>query len=151
MLSNLWSGQSGDVAPQSGFPGTSTTSLSNGLACFRYTGPDGVLEYQWRGPQSPSDGLFGTITLRAQAKGDTPVTVPLANTAALSWSQAATAIASGWLNDEYGLHALADLQRRLHLRHRSRHRPDARQDPGADGHLRSARRRARSTPAPGVR
>ena len=96
VLSNLWSGQSADVAPQSGFPGTSTTSLSNGVACFRYTGPDGVLEYQWRGPESPRDGLFGTITLTAQATGDAPVTVPLANTATLSWSQPAEPIASGW-------------------------------------------------------
>lgn len=102
VLSNLWSGQSVDVAPQSGFPGTSTTSLSNGLACFRYTGPDGVLEYQWRGPESPRDGLFGTITVTAQATGDTRVTVPLANSAAISWSQAATATASGWIKTNLG-------------------------------------------------
>ena len=60
------------------------------MARFRYTGPDGVLEYQWRPPQSANDGLFGTLTLNAQMTGDTPVTVPLANSAALSWSQTAT-------------------------------------------------------------
>ena len=39
-------------------------SLSNGVARFRYTGPDGVLEYQWRAPQSANDGLFGILTLQ---------------------------------------------------------------------------------------
>ena len=50
VLSNLWAGQTTEVAPKSGFPGTSTASLSNGVARFRYTGPDGVLEYQWQRP-----------------------------------------------------------------------------------------------------
>jgi hypothetical protein len=96
-LSNLWSGQTTEVAPQSGFPGTSAVSLSNGVARFRYTGPDGVLEYQWQAPQSANDGLFGILTLHAQMAGDTPVTVPLANSAALSWSLPALPGASGWL------------------------------------------------------
>ena len=78
VLSNLWSGQFLEVAPKSGFPGTSTVSLSNGVARFRYTGPDGVLEYRWQAPQSANDGLFGSLTLNAQMAGDTPVTVPLA-------------------------------------------------------------------------
>ncbi len=77
-------------------------SLSNGLADFRYTGPDGVLEYQWQAPAIGHDGLFGTITLNAQMTGDTPVTVPLANSAALSWSQPASPVASGWAPDESG-------------------------------------------------
>jgi hypothetical protein len=96
VLSNLWSGQTTEVAPGNGFAGTSTHNLSNNAACFRYTGPEGVLEYQWRPPQSANDGLFGTLTLSAQMTGDTPVTVPLANTAALSWTQTATPLASGW-------------------------------------------------------
>jgi hypothetical protein len=95
-LSNLWSGQAAEVAPQSGYAGTSMTSLSNGVARFRYTGPDGVLEYQWSAPRSAADGLFGTLTLKAQMTGDTPVTVPLANSAALSWSEAASPVGSGW-------------------------------------------------------
>ncbi len=81
-LSNLWSGQTTEVAPQSGFSGSSAASLSNGEACFRYTGPDGVLEYKWRAPQSANDGLFGKLTLNAQMAGGTSVTVPLANSAA---------------------------------------------------------------------
>ena len=96
-LSNLWSGQTTEMAPPSGFGGASSSSLSNGVAYFRYNGPDGVLEYQWRPPQSANDGFFGTLTLNAQMAGDTPVTVPLANSAALSWSQTATPADSGWL------------------------------------------------------
>jgi hypothetical protein len=95
-LSNLWSGQSTEVAPASGFAGTTTSVLSNSVAYFRYTGDDGVLEYQWRPPQSTNDGLFGTLTLAAQMAGDTLVTVPLANSAALSWTQTATPLSSGW-------------------------------------------------------
>jgi len=97
LLSNLWAGQTMEVAPQSGFPGTSTVSLSNGLARFRHTGPDGVLEYVWRAPQSANDGLFGALTLNARMAGDSPVTVPLATSASLSWSQPALPVASGWL------------------------------------------------------
>lgn len=101
-LSNLWSGQTTEVAPCSGFAGASTSALSNGMAVFRYTGPDGVLTYEWRAPQSVNDGLFGTLTLNAQMAGDTPVTVPLANAAALTWSQTATPAGSGWLQGEPG-------------------------------------------------
>jgi Family of unknown function (DUF5696) len=101
-LSNLWSGQTAEVAPQSGFSGTSSVSLSNDVALFRYTGPDGVLEYQWRAPQSTNDGLFGTLTLAAQATGDAPVTVLLANSAALSWTQTAFPGASGWIQTNMG-------------------------------------------------
>ena len=39
--------------------------------------------------------------------------------------------------DEYGLHALADLQRRLDIGHRSHHRTDGGQEPGAGPHVRS--------------
>jgi hypothetical protein len=91
----------GSSAPKR-VPGTSTASLSNGVARFRYTGPDGVLEYQWQAPQSANDGLFGSLTLNAQMAGDTPVTVPLANSAALSWSQPASPVASGWLQTNQG-------------------------------------------------
>ena len=49
-LSNLWSGQTTEVAPPSGFPGTSTVSLSSDVVHFRYTGSDGTLEYQWHRP-----------------------------------------------------------------------------------------------------
>ncbi len=101
-LSNLWSGATAEVAPPSGFPGAASASLSNGVARFRYAGPDGTLEYQWTGPQSTNDGLFGTLTLNAQMAGDTPVTVPLANSASLSWSQAASPTASGWLQTNLG-------------------------------------------------
>ena len=84
VLSNLWSGQSLDVVPKSAFAGTNAQSLSNGVARFRYTGPDGVLEYQWRAPPPTSDWLFGDLVLVAQMTGDTAVTVPLANSATLS-------------------------------------------------------------------
>jgi len=101
-LSNLWSGRTTEVAPSSGFAGTSTSTLSNGVGYFRYNGPDGVLEYQWRLPQSASDGFFGPLTLNAQMTGDTPVTVPLANTAALTWAQTATPTGSGWVQTNSG-------------------------------------------------
>jgi hypothetical protein len=96
VLSNLWSGESLEVAPQSAFGGTNTLSLSNGVASFRYTGPDGVLEYQWRAPQSPNDWLFGDLELVAQMAGDAAVTVPLANSAMLSWTKPATALSNSW-------------------------------------------------------
>lgn len=101
-LSNVWSGQTFEAAPQSGFSGTSTVILSNSVALFHYAGPDGVLEYQWQAPQSTNDGLFGTITLNAQMTGDTPVTVPLANAAAISWSEAAAPTGSGWVQTSSG-------------------------------------------------
>ncbi|HEY5910430.1 MAG TPA: DUF5696 domain-containing protein [Verrucomicrobiae bacterium] len=101
-LSNVWSGQSVEVTPPSGFPGTTSVSLSNGVALFRYSGPDGMLEYQWRAPQSATDGLFGTLTLNAQMTGGAPVTVPLGNSAAISWSEAATAGSSGWIQTNMG-------------------------------------------------
>ena len=151
-LSNLWSGQTTDVAPPSGFAGSSTASLSNGVARFRYTGPDGVLEYQWRPPQSANDGLFGTITLIAQMTGDTPVTVPLANSAAsfldpnaprrpaAAGSRPIRAARSGALSASGSTTATV-----------RDHRPIAGQDAGAGGHLRSTQRRPRSTRAPGAR
>ncbi len=95
-LSSLWSGQTTEMAPPSGFAGTNTTSLSNSVARLRYAGPEGVLEYEWHLPQSVSDGLFGTVILNAQMVGDEPVTVPLANSAALTWSQSASPMDSGW-------------------------------------------------------
>lgn len=95
-LSNLWAGQTTDVAPPSGFAGATTARLSNGVARFRYTGPDGVLEYEWRAPEPANDGLFGKLTLHAQMTGDQPASVPLANSAALTWSEPATPLASGW-------------------------------------------------------
>jgi hypothetical protein len=101
-LSNLWSGQTSEVAPPSGFPGASSASLSNSVVHLRYTGSDGTLDYQWSAPQSANDGLFGTITLNAQMTGDTSITVPLANSASLSWSQTATPAASGWLQTNVG-------------------------------------------------
>lgn len=96
-LSNVWSGQTAEVAPQSGWEGAVTTSLSNGTARFRYTGPDGTLEYQWTWPQSVQEGLFGSLTLNARMTGDAAVSVPLANAAALTWTQTATATARGWV------------------------------------------------------
>jgi hypothetical protein len=95
-LSNLWSGQTLEVAPASGFPGATAASLSNGVARFRYSGPDGTLDYRWAAPQSAGDGLFGTLNLDAQMAGDTPVTVPLGGSASIAWSQAATPVTSGW-------------------------------------------------------
>lgn len=95
-LSNLWSGQTTNVAPQSGFAGTTSSGLSNNVACFRYHGPDGAMEYRWQLPQSDADGLFGTITLRAQMTNDTPVTVPLANSASPAWLRTATPTGCGW-------------------------------------------------------
>ena len=101
-LSNVWSGLTADVAPAGGFAGSSTVSLSNSVAHFSYTGPDGTLEYQWTAPQSANDGLFGALVLKAQMIGDAPITVPLANSASLSWSQAASPVASGWLQTNLG-------------------------------------------------
>jgi hypothetical protein len=101
-LSNLWSGQSTEVAPQSGFTGSSAVSLSGDVVRFRYAGADGVLEYEWHRPLATNDGLFGTINLNAQMTGDTPVTVPLANSATIAWTQTASPTASGWTQASMG-------------------------------------------------
>jgi len=95
-LSNLWSGQTIEVAPQSAFLGKTTTSLSNGVARLRYAGPDGVLEYQWSAPRSATDGLWGSLMLTGHMTGEGPISVPLANSAGLSWTEPATPIESGW-------------------------------------------------------
>jgi hypothetical protein len=101
-LSNVWSAQTGDVAPRSGFAGSASVQRSNDMVRFHYTGPDGVLEYQWQQPQSAADGLFGTLTLQAQMTGDTPVSVPLANAAGLTWTQTATPGGSSWVQTNFG-------------------------------------------------
>lgn len=101
-LSNVWSVANGEVAPPGAFPGSTSVTLATDVARFRYAGPDGTLEYQWRRPQTASDGLFGTLTLNAQMTGDTPVVVPLANAAALTWTSTATAGNSFWVQTNLG-------------------------------------------------
>jgi hypothetical protein len=61
-----------------------------------------VLEYQWRAPRSANEGLLGTLVLNAQMTGDTTVTVPLANSAALSWTQTASPATNGWTQTNMG-------------------------------------------------
>jgi hypothetical protein len=102
MLSNVWSGQSTGVEPQSGFVGTSAVSYSNGIVRLRYSGADGDLEYEWRAPQSATDGLFGNITLHARMTGSPQVSVPVATSASLSWTATATPVASGWSQTNNG-------------------------------------------------
>ena len=101
-LSNLWSGQTTEVAPRSGYNGASTTTFSNGVARFHYAGPDGVLDYEWSPPHGMTDGLFGNLTLKGQMTGDGPVTVPLANSAALAWTETATPVDCGWSRTNAG-------------------------------------------------
>jgi len=101
-LSNLWSRANGEVAPLCAFVATTNVWLSNDVVRFRYTGPDGTLEYLWSRPLGSTSGLFGTLTLQAQMTGDSPVTVPLANSAALTWSSTATAGTSYWVQTNLG-------------------------------------------------
>ncbi|MBN2508076.1 MAG: hypothetical protein JXQ71_15420 [Verrucomicrobia bacterium] len=96
-LSNVWSVPNGEVAPRGAFPGATQMSLSNDVVRFRYAGPDGTLDYQWRRPQSAGDGLWGVLTLEARMRGDGPVRVPLATSARLAWTGAATAGGSRWV------------------------------------------------------
>ena len=101
----------GSSAIQSGFPGTSTSSLSNGVACFRYTGPDGVLEYQWRAPQSANDGLFGT-THAQRADGGRHAGHGAIGKLGGAFVEPAGFAGRQWMGpDQSGLHALANLQR----------------------------------------
>ena len=95
-LSNLWSGHGVEVAPRGGFAGVAKASLADGIARFRYRGPDGVLEYEWQGPAATNEGIFGALTLHGQMAGDSAVTVPLANSAALAWTASATPVETGW-------------------------------------------------------
>lgn len=103
VLSNVWATGAAEVAPHSAFPGTSSYSLSNDVATFRYSGPDGELTYEWRRPQSALDSLFGSIILRARMEGDKSVEVPLATAAELTWTQAATPLGSTWTQEAGGL------------------------------------------------
>ncbi len=95
ILSNVWSATNGDVVPLSGFAGTIETTLSSDIARFRYTGADGYLEYQWQRPLG-STPLFGTLTLSARMTGGSVVTLPIATTAGLTWTQAATVLSNAW-------------------------------------------------------
>ena len=102
-LSNLWSQANGDVVPLSGFAGTNTVTLFNDVARLRYTGPDGYLEYQWQRPSTSGSPLFGTLTLNARITGGSGVSLPLATTAALSWTQTATVLSNAWETLEDGM------------------------------------------------
>ena len=82
-LRRLTSRQNGEVAPPSGFAGTSSVRVAASEAVLRYAGADGVLEYHWK----PVGGaLLGAVTLRATMTGDAPVTLPLAGQAGLDWT-----------------------------------------------------------------
>jgi hypothetical protein len=95
-LSNVLSVESSDVAPPSGFQGTTTAVLLTDVAVFTYQGPDGLLEYRWERPAAVNDALFGEITLTAQMTGQTSVTVPLANSANVVWTGTASPVRSSW-------------------------------------------------------
>ncbi|MGC8669351.1 MAG: DUF5696 domain-containing protein [Chthonomonadales bacterium] len=75
----------GGAVPPVAFPCRTSVEVSANEAVFRYSGRDGTMEYRWRKPASPSEGLFGRLDLWAKMRGDTPVTVPLASTARLRW------------------------------------------------------------------
>lgn len=77
------------AVPPPAFPCRTWVRVTPSSAVFRYAGTDGVLEYRWRKPRSAADGLFGAMALWARMRGDTPVTVPLATTASLQWTQPA--------------------------------------------------------------
>ena len=88
-LRRLTSRQNGEVAPPSGFAGTSSVRVAASEAVLRYAGADGVLEYHWK----PVGGaLLGAVTLRATMTGDAPVTLPLAGQAGLDWTGEAVPI-----------------------------------------------------------
>lgn len=103
VLSNLWSRPSGDVAPPSAFAGNGSVQLSNNVATLCYAGPDGTLEYRWQAPQSIQDPLFGSLTLHARMTGAEPVSVPLANAAALTWVRTATSRSNSWVLTSEGI------------------------------------------------
>lgn len=95
-LSNVLSARTGDLAPRNAFGGTEQFELAGDVARFRYNGVDGVMEYEWRRPQSVSDGLFGDLLLRARITNGPAVALPLADSAALSWTEPAIALTSSW-------------------------------------------------------
>ena len=103
VLSNLWSVQNNDVTPLSGFAGTTSFQLSNDIARFRYTGPDGVLEYQWQRPGSAKVPFWGTITLNAQMAGDAAFSVPVGTNASLSWAMTTSNGTNGWQATNVGV------------------------------------------------
>ncbi len=102
-LAKVLSAQTGDVSARSGFAGVNSFALSNGVAHFFYAGPDGTLDFAWIRPTNANDGLFGTITLKAQMTGDAPVSVPLAGSVALTWTNTATAQTNGWQTTNNGV------------------------------------------------
>ena len=95
-LTNVFSAQTGEVAPLSGFAGRTSVQFADDTVRLRYGGPDGALEYEWQRPLSETAPLFGTITLKAQMTSQSPVSVPLANSAKLSWIGTAKPVSSTW-------------------------------------------------------
>ncbi len=95
-LENLYSTQTGSVAPRSAFAGRTSVQVNNDLAVLRYDGADGTLEYRWRRPQGNDSNPFGSWSLRAQMKGDSPVEVPLASNARIEWVEDTTPVETRW-------------------------------------------------------
>jgi hypothetical protein len=99
-LERLASSQTGSVVPPVGYAAKTTlVREANDRFAFRYTGEDGTLTYRWRMPKRPEDPLFGSLVLQAKMRGDTSVSVPLANAARLEWTQQARLTGIRWTMD----------------------------------------------------
>lgn len=82
------------VVPVSGFASKQQTELTADTAVFRYTGPDGVLEYRWNKPDA-ADPLLGRIELTATTSGGGSV-LPLACGSKITWAEPATFVSSAF-------------------------------------------------------
>ena len=94
VFSNLWSGQSLEVAPPSGaLPAAGRAEPLQWYCFLSLQGTHGVLEYQWRASQLSNDWSFGDLVLRGADGRGRRGHCSLANSATLSWrSQPNTAV-----------------------------------------------------------
>ncbi len=104
VLTNLYPVQNNSAAPLSGFAGVDSWKLTNQVASFQYSGPDGMLAYTWQAPQSASDAAMGQISLAAQMTNDTAVPpLPVATNALITWTQPATFQSAGFQTTNQGI------------------------------------------------
>lgn len=93
----LWPRTEQGAVPPSALVHRNSVSREGDSAVLRYEGDDGTIEYRWSRPVSPDDPVLGRIEAKAQMKGDKPVTVPVATSARIEWSQAAAPAEARWI------------------------------------------------------
>ncbi len=94
-LRRLYSRPNDEVAPVSGYTGTTTVAVSHQTAVLTYSGADGILQYQWTCPDASENSPLGKWQLVATPCGaKKPDVVTFARDARLDWIHKAELIGS---------------------------------------------------------